>query len=293
MRGWVSAAADPPLMSRCAVIGSPIAHSRSPALHRAAYAALGLTDWTYEAVELGADQVAPWLAGLGPEWRGISVTMPAKNAALLAADGASDRARRLGAANTLVRAPGGWRADNTDVAGIAAALAELGTHSVRGASVVGAGGTAAAAIQALADLGAETVRLVVRTPQRAGAAVALAESLGMRARIESIANSARQDLDDPAPWWAEPVVISTVPASATAVLATLPWRAGQAVLDVTYHPHPTALCAAAAGRGARTGDGLAVLLWQAAAQVELMTGHSAPVDAMRRALDLDGTLSGS
>lgn len=280
-------------MFHCAVIGSPIAHSRSPALHRAAYAALGLTDWTYEAVELGADQVAPWLAGLGPEWRGISVTMPAKNAALLAADSSSERARRLGAANTLVRGPDGWRAHNTDVAGIVAALAELGTHSVRSASVVGAGGTAAAAIQALADLGADTVRLVVRAPERAGEAVALAESLGLRARIDLIADSARQQLDDPAPWWAEPVLISTVPASATTALITLPWQPGQVILDVTYHPHPTALCAAAAARGARTGDGLAVLLGQAAAQVELMTGHPAPVDAMRIALDVDGTLSGS
>lgn len=280
-------------MFHCAVIGSPIAHSRSPALHRAAYAALGLTDWTYEAVELGADQVAPWLAGLGPEWRGISVTMPAKNAALLAADSSSERARRLGAANTLVRGPDGWRAHNTDVAGIVAALAELGTHSVRSASVVGAGGTAAAAIQALADLGADTVRLVVRAPERAGEAVALAESLGLRARIDLIADSARQQLDDPAPWWAEPVLISTVPASATTALITLPWQPGQVILDVTYHPHPTALCAVAAARGARTGDGLAVLLGQAAAQVELMTGHPAPVDAMRIALDVDGTLSGS
>lgn len=280
-------------MFRCAVIGSPIAHSRSPALHRAAYAALGLTDWTYEAVELGVDQIAPWLAGLGPEWRGISVTMPAKNAALLAADSASDRARRLGAANTLVRGPDGWRADNTDVTGIVAALAGLGTHSVRSASVVGAGGTAAAAIQALADLGADAVRLVVRDPQRAGVAVALAESLGLRCRVEPISDSAHQEFDDPAPWWAEPVVISTVPASAAAHLTALPWQRGQVVLDVTYHPHPTALCAAATDRGARAGDGLAVLLWQAAAQVELMTGHRAPVDAMRTALDVDGTLTGS
>src|ERR1700754_683839 len=107
---------------KAAVLGSPIAHSRSPQLHLAAYRALGLDDWTYERIECTADQLPLVVAGFGSEWVGVSVTMPGKFAALHFADERSERATLVGSANTLVRTERGWLADNTDVDGVAGAL---------------------------------------------------------------------------------------------------------------------------------------------------------------------------
>ncbi|MBZ4599397.1 shikimate dehydrogenase, partial [Mycobacterium avium subsp. hominissuis] len=107
---------------RAAVLGKPIAHSKSPQLHLAAYRALGLHDWTYERIECDADQLPGVVGGFGPEWVGVSVTMPGKFAALRFADERTERARRVGSANTLVRTATGWRADNTDIDGVAGAL---------------------------------------------------------------------------------------------------------------------------------------------------------------------------
>src|SRR4051794_34909420 len=151
---------------RAAVLGRPVSHSLSPLLHRAAYAALGLTDWTYDALDLGAEDVPVLLAGLGEEWRGFSVTMPCKQAAVAAADETEPLPRLLGAANTLVRTGTGWRAENTDVHGVGMALQVGGVEEVSHAAIVGAGGTAVAAAVALASMGAERVDVVVREPAR-------------------------------------------------------------------------------------------------------------------------------
>ncbi|MFY1599775.1 shikimate dehydrogenase, partial [Micromonospora sp. WMMD737] len=113
---------------RAGVLGLPIAHSRSPQLHLAAYRALGLSDWTYERIECTGEQLPQVVAGFGPEWVGVSVTMPGKFAALRFADDVSDRARLVGSANTLVRCPAGWHADNTDVDGVRGALAAARSH---------------------------------------------------------------------------------------------------------------------------------------------------------------------
>ena len=129
---------------KAAVLGSPIAHSRSPQLHLAAYRALGLTDWTYERIECTAEQLPELVGGLGPEWVGLSVTMPGKFAALRFADARTERAELVGSANTLVRTPNGWRADNTDVDGVAGALGTVDGPAI----VVGSGGTAPAAVVA-------------------------------------------------------------------------------------------------------------------------------------------------
>lgn len=272
----------------CAVVGSPIAHSRSPLLHRAAYAALGLAGWSYARVELGADQIASWLAGLDGSWRGLSVTMPGKQAALACAETASELATTIGAANTLVRSGCGWHADNTDVAGLLGALAEAGVDSgtaPASVTILGAGGTAAATAAASAALGVSHLDIVVRDPGRAANLVALADRLGMSADVFGWAaaeNAAALRAD---------LVISTVPAAAAADVARYPWRGSQVVVDVTYDPWPSVLTTAAAARGARAIDGTAVLLWQAAGQVELMTGYPAPVERMRAALLPGGTLA--
>lgn len=263
---------------RAAVLGSPIAHSRSPQLHLAAYRALGLVGWTYDRIECGADDLAGVVAGFGPEWIGVSVTMPGKFAALRFADQASDRAKLVGSANTLVRIAAGWRADNTDVDGVTGALADV---QVRGrAIVVGSGGTAPAVVVGLVALGARDVTVVARNAAKAADLVTLAMRCGADARW--------RDINDPqlAEVVAEvDVVVNTVPADAVApyvaALATAP-----VLLDVIYSPWPTPLAAAVHSAGGKVISGLEMLLHQAVAQVELFTGLPAPQEAMRAALEL-------
>jgi shikimate dehydrogenase len=262
-------------MMRAAVLGRPVGHSLSPVLHRAAYAALGLVDWTYDALDIGPADLPVLLAGLGAEWRGFSVTMPCKQAAAQVADVVEPLPRLLRAANTLVRTQEGWRAENTDVTGIGMALQLAGVEQVGSATVIGAGGTAAAAAVALSSLGAEHVDVVVRDPSRAGDVVRVLEVLGVPVTVTAL-GEARLDA---------PLVVSTVPVDAQPGLLPLPWRADHTVLDVLYSPWPTELAGHVAALGGTVAGGLDVLFWQATAQVELMTGRPAPIEAMRSALD--------
>jgi shikimate-5-dehydrogenase len=260
---------------RAAVLGRPVGHSLSPLLHRAAYAALGLTGWTYDALDVGPEDLPDLVAGLGPEWRGFSVTMPCKQAAVAVAVDVDPLPRLLGAANTLVHTDDGWRAENTDVHGVGMALQTGGVERVAHAAIVGAGGTAAAAAVALAELGAESVDVLVREPARAADVARVLGVLGVEAAVRPLT---------PGPVEA-PVVVSTVPIGAHPDLAGLQWRAGQTLLDVLYAPWPTPLAGRAAAAGAAVVSGLEVLFWQATVQVELMTGLPAPLGPMRAALD--------
>ena len=260
---------------RAAVLGRPVAHSLSPVLHRAAYAALGLGDWTYDALDIGAEDLPVLLAGLGDEWRGFSVTMPCKQAAVDAADVVEPLPRLLHAANTLVRTADGWRAENTDVAGIGMALQLAGVERVGSAAIIGAGGTAAAAAVAVASLGAEQVDVVVRDPSRAGDVVHVLQTLGVPVTVTPLEGAV---LD-------APLIVSTVPVGAQDAVLALPWRAGHTLLDVLYDPWPTALADRVTALGGTVAGGLDVLFWQATQQVELMTGRPAPIEAMRTALD--------
>ncbi|MGK5171888.1 shikimate dehydrogenase [Geodermatophilus sp. CPCC 205761] len=260
---------------RAAVLGRPVGHSLSPLLHRAAYAALGLTEWTYDALDIGAEDLPTLLAGLSEEWRGFSVTMPCKQAAADVADVVEPLPRLLHAANTLVRTDAGWRAENTDVTGIGMALQLAGVEQVERAAILGAGGTAAAAAVALASLGAEHVDVVVREPIRAGDLLRVLDTLTVPTTVVSL----EQAVVDAS------VVVSTVPVGGQPVVAALPWRAGQTVLDVLYDPWPTPLATAVADAGGAVVGGLEVLFWQATVQVELMTGQPAPIAEMRAALD--------
>jgi shikimate dehydrogenase len=262
-------------VSRAAIIGRPVGHSLSPLLHRAAYAALGLQDWTYDALDLGAEDVPVLLAGLGQEWRGFSVTMPCKQAAVAAADVVEPLPRLLNAANTLVHTENGWRAENTDVTGVGMALQLAGVERVTCAAIVGAGGTAGAAAVALSSLGAQHVDVVVRDPARAGDVLRVLEVLGVDASVTPLSEA---DLD-------VPLVVSTVPIDAHPDVLDLGWRADQTVLDVLYAPWPTPLAERVTEAGGTVVSGLEVLFWQATVQVELMTGCPAPIAAMRAALD--------
>jgi shikimate dehydrogenase len=261
---------------RAAVLGRPVSHSLSPLLHRAAYAALGLTGWTYDALDVAAGDLPELLAGLGPEWRGFSVTMPCKQAAVAVADEVGPLPGLLGAANTLLRTDeGGWRAENTDVGGIGMTLQLAGVADAPHAAVLGAGGTATAAAVALASLGARQVDVVVRHPVRAGGVVRVLESLGVAATVVAL-DGARVTA---------PVVVSTVPVDGQPAVAALDWQPGQTVLDVLYAPWPTPLAERVTAAGGTVVSGLEVLYWQATEQVELMTGRPAPLGPMRAALD--------
>ena len=259
---------------RAAVLGRPVAHSLSPLLHRAAYAALGLTDWTYDALDVGAEELPDLLAGLGEEWRGFSVTMPCKQAAVDVADVVEPLPGLLHAANTLVRVDEGWRAENTDVTGIGMALQLAGVDQVDRAAIIGAGGTAAAAAVALASLGAAHIDVVVREPSRAADLERVLGVLGVPMSVTRIADA---ELD-------VPLVVSTVPVGAHPDLLPMPWRV-HTVLDVLYDPWPTPLAERVTEAGGTVVGGLEVLFWQATVQVELMTGRPAPIGEMRAALD--------
>jgi len=259
---------------KAGVLGSPITHSRSPQLHLAAYRALGLNDWIYERIECGADELPAVVGGFGPDWVGVSVTMPGKFAALRFADERTVRAELVGSANTLVRTPSGWRADNTDIDGVTGALAAASGRAV----VAGSGGTARAAIVALAELGVSHITVVARNPDKAARLVELASHVGAAARFCGLDGDAVADEVA-----AAEVLVSTLPADVAARYADM-FAGAPVLLDAIYDPWPTPLAATVAAAGGRVISGLQMLLHQAFAQVEQFTGLPAPREAMTCAL---------
>ncbi len=273
---------------RVAVLGHPIAHSLSPALHRAAYAALGLDDWSYDARDVAAEDLPGVVAGLGPGWAGLSLTMPLKRAVLPLLDHVEPLAAAVGAVNTvLVQEAGRSRllvGANTDVHGIVQALREAagGEHGVPGPAVVlGAGATAASAVAALGELGHTEPVVVARTPGRAGGVARAASRMGVGIILRRWDRAAEALA-------AAGVAVSTVPAGAADDLAAaLVARAptpGRLLLDVVYEPWPTPLAITWTAAGGSVAPGWSMLLHQAAEQVRLMTGMDPPVAAMREAL---------
>jgi shikimate dehydrogenase len=259
---------------RCAVLGSPVAHSLSPLLHRAAYAELGL-DWDYQAHDVTAERLPAFLDGLDDSWRGLSLTMPLKRSVVPLLDTLTDRAEQALAANTVVLENRRRTGHNTDVPGVSAALRERYDGAVERAVIVGGGATAASAILGLADLGCRRVTLLVRDLHRA------------RATVETAArHPGRPEVDVRtlgAPAVAADVLVSTIPAAAQGEAVLAQAARVRAVFDVVYDPWPTPL-ARQSRPDAALISGLDLLVHQAALQVELMTGTGpAPLDAMRRA----------
>ncbi|WP_193605283.1 shikimate dehydrogenase [Nocardioides dongkuii] len=258
---------------RCAVLGDPVAHSLSPVLHRAGYDAAGLPAWSYDAVRVPAGGLRAFVEGLDGSWRGLSVTAPLKHEVVEVATEITDRARLVGAANTLVLGEGGPLADNTDLPGAVAAVRERYDGPVTAATVLGAGATAASTGLAMVELGARTVVLLARSPERAARVAAVVAAHPARPRVEvgSMADDAvRGD-----------VVVSTVPAAAQTPDLVARCGAAAVVFEVLYDPWPTPLAAAAGDRP--LVGGLDLLLHQAALQFALFTGVPAPLDAMRAA----------
>ncbi|GHG68276.1 shikimate dehydrogenase [Streptomyces griseocarneus] len=262
---------------RAAVLGSPIAHSLSPVLHRAAYADLGLTEWTYDRHEVGEAALPAFLDGLDATWAGLSLTMPLKRAVIPLLDEVSATARSVEAVNTVVLTEDGRRlGDNTDIPGIEAALRERGVEKTESAAVLGAGATASSALAALARVCTGEVTAYVRSPERAAEMLQWGERLGVSVRTADWSRAAEA--------LTAPLVIATTPAGATDALAgAVPDHPGT-LFDVLYEPWPTPLAAAWSGRGGTVLGGLDLLVHQAVLQVERMTGRTpAPLAAMRAA----------
>ena len=289
---------------KAAVLGSPVGHSLSPVLHRAAYRALGLAGWSYQAIECDGPALAGVIAACGPDWAGLSLTMPLKHEVLPLLDQVEPRAADAGAANTVVFRDGARDGYNTDIPGMIAALAEAagptGAAPAAGGTpaggtpaggtpaggtpagpgevlILGGGATARSALTAVAELGGESATVAIRDPARAGDLLNTAERLGVAVRLTRFGEPTGTD---PA------LLISTVPAGAAdsyAKLIATRELAPSRVLDVIYHPWPTPLALAARDAGAAVAGGFDLLLHQAARQVELMTGRPAPVPEMRAA----------
>lgn len=246
---------------RCAVIGHPVGHSLSPALHRAAYAALGL-DWQFDAIDVAPGGLPDFLANLDPTWRGLAVTMPHKGAA--ASLGTPDQATaRLGVANTLLASPTGWQARNTDIAGFIHALEYRRLDDVEDVVILGAGATARSALLALANLGVSRISAQVRDIAHAKAWLDLAAQLGLVADAETLGTAHAAQL-----------VLSTLPAGVADQWAPVLVANAQAVFDVSYDPWPTVLLSQAQALGLPVVSGLDLLAGQAIQQIDLMVGDT-------------------
>lgn len=263
---------------RAAVLGSPVAHSLSPAIHRAGYAALGLARWSYDAYDVGGEALASFVGGLDDSWRGLSLTMPLKEVAFEVAVTVSGVARAAASVNTLVRRPdGGWDGDNTDVAGLAGALGDVRHEGT--ATVLGAGATTRSAVLALRSLGVHRVRVAARRPDAVEALQEWAAALPPPVpAIERAPLEAWPDTDD------RLFVATLTPEPSVGMgelLAGSRRRHGGAVLlDVVYAGWPTPLARAATAEGMGVVSGVDMLVHQGAAQFRLFTGVEAPLSAM-------------
>lgn len=269
---------------KCAVLGDPIDHSLSPVLHRAAYAELEMSDWSYTSTRVTAGGLASYVTSLGGDWppsrwRGLSVTMPLKREAYELARSISPRARLVGAVNTLVRSSHGWVGDNTDLPGAVAAIRERAGADFSCATgvVLGAGATAASTGLALVELGASRITLLARNPGAAGETIEMIS----RHRTKPVVSVLPLDSATPASVSSGvDVVVSTVPAKAQTPDLVDRWASTPVVFDVVYDPWPSPLLSVAPGV---TVSGLDLLVHQAVLQFELFTGRTAPLAAMRAA----------
>ena len=271
-----------------AVIGSPIAHSLSPVIHRAAWERLGLAgDWEYRSAEVDRGGLGAFIAGLDPQCRGLSVTMPCKQAVMPLMDVVDPLAAAVGAVNTVVPGAGVLTGFNTDVHGITAAIAEAraarGLGPARSACVLGARATASSALAALGALGVTRTTVVARRFSGPGSVVAAAARMGVGIDQVLIRDTARAGAA-----LAADIVVSTLPAGAADPLAALVRPGGhQCLLDVVYAPRDTALRRAFEAGGAVIAEGTEMLIHQGAQQVRLMTGRDPDTGVMRAALEAE------
>ncbi len=260
-------------MKRLAVLGHPVGHSRSPAMHNAALAELGLADeWAYEAIDVAPDEFERRVRAMpGEGFVGANVTVPHKGAALALADSLSETAREIGAANTLSFRAGEIRADNTDIGGLLDSLP--GPATGQPALVLGAGGAARAAVWALVRDGAE-VDVWNRTPLRARHICDELDGTPITEPHQSdydlIVNASAAGMHGEDPF-------SELPLDPAGFAAT------QVVVDFVYGEQPSRLLSAARAAGAHTIDGLEILVRQGARSLKIWTERDPPIDVMRNA----------
>jgi shikimate dehydrogenase len=255
--------------SRLAVWGDPIAHSRSPRLHAAAYAVLGL-EWTYERRQVDDTGFDDALSSLDPSWRGLSLTYPLKSAAFRAARTRDARAELTGAVNTLLLSEDGARGFNTDVGGIVGAVTDLGATGATSARIVGAGATATSALVALAELGVGSVQIAARRRGAAEPLIDLGSRLGVQ--VVGVALDARSHAPTD-------LTIATLPGDAEIADAAAEALAasGGPLLDVVYGHWPTALSSAWERAGSPAVSGLDMLVHQAVLQVRIFVTGAADI----------------
>lgn len=272
------------MTSNFGVLGSPIGHSRSPALHRAAIGALGI-DARYSATDVTESELASFLGGLDSSWEGLSLTMPLKNAIRPLLEAQCHISVLTGAVNTVVRTPTGWSGFNTDVWGATTAIRQQFGSEFHRAILLGAGATASSLIVTLHDLGVESLDIVARDPSRAEGVSELARRLSIETRVVAFG-----DATEPAD-----LLLSSLPASATLTPETIDALDAEFLFDVVYDQWPSALAKEWAIRGLDSMNGLPMLLWQAVRQARVFYGDSVDeplpdeemvVTAMRAAIGL-------
>jgi shikimate dehydrogenase len=253
---------------RLAVLGSPIGHSRSPLLHRAAYAALGL-DWEYDAIDMVEDGLADFLASRDGAWLGLSLTMPLKRTVLALLDTRDEFTELTGGANTVLfddeRGRRVLRGFNTDVRGVTAAFREAGVERLETVRILGSGATAASVLAAVGSLGARRVDVSARTPAHAVRLQAMGAAIGVDVRIAPLESPRAHPEPD--------AVVNAIPGRAQFAVEFAESTMTNALLfEVSYDPWPTPLAASWLAAGGRVVSGLEMLTHQAVAQVRIFVG---------------------
>jgi shikimate dehydrogenase len=257
---------------RFAVLGSPIAHSKSPAIHLAAYRVLGL-DWEYGRAEVQKGLMRTFIAGLDGVWNGFSVTMPLKEEASRFAEELDEYAKLTGATNTLYLDEfGKWHGFNTDVFGIVQAVTEARIGLVKHALIIGSGATATSAMVAISVLNPNAhVEVLARNKVSRKSLIALGKQLGLKTTRAGGLRAASRVSN---------LTISTLPSGAldkqaARLIRAWSWKPKGALLDVSYNPWPSKLAEAWSAKGKRTISGLEMLIWQAVAQIRIFNTGSA------------------
>jgi shikimate dehydrogenase len=271
------------MTTRLAVLGSPIAHSKSPSLHRAAYATLGL-DWQYDAIDVTGEGLPEFIARLRPAWRGLSLTMPLKRDIVSLLDTRAPLVVQSGAANTVL-IDDGLHGFNTDVVGIVAALRDH-LHDRGTALILGGGATAGSALLAVAELGFSDVRILVRDLTKTAELATIAGSLALTVQFGTLGDA----IGSP------DLVVSTVPGQAN---LQIPFdqsvRRNAVLFDVAYEPWPSSLATQWFAAEGTVVAGIEMLAWQALAQVRIfvngdpdaiLDGEDAVWAAMRASVGL-------
>jgi len=247
--------------TRLAVLGSPISHSKSPAIHRAAYRVLGLP-WTYEAIEVTGENLAEFISTRDETWRGLSLTMPLKRDILPILTWQDPLVATVGGANTVILGGEGPRGYNTDVQGIVESFAEVSVTRLSYVHVLGAGATAASVLVAIAQLGARRVLVSARSPERAASLIELGVSLGVEVVVRAWGLMDRSLVVPDA-------VVSTVPGGENDLVFAEAIRENSVLFDVSYDPWPSVLSTAWNSVDGTVISGLDLLVHQAVGQIRL------------------------